>query len=84
MRVILQVWMGESLQVHVVNFTALVRCNDNVIIYKSKMMSVQGGAGRGMRRVYLSGALKSLPILCFPSAQDVSNTAQMRRPLLLR
>jgi len=42
MRVILRVQMRESLQVHAVNFTVLVRCDDNVISYKSKMVCIQG------------------------------------------
>ena len=40
-RVILRVRMRESLQVHVVNFTVLVTCDDNVILYKSKMVCIQ-------------------------------------------
>ena len=81
MRVILRVQMRESLQVHVVNFTVLVRCNDNVVLYKSKMVcrSVQGRD----KQADLNGFLKSPPILCFPSVQDVSSIAQTRRPLLL-
>ena len=79
MQVISRVQMRESLRIHVVNFTILVRCNDYVMLNESKMC-------RNIQERVVSGVisvLKSLPIPCFPSERGASNTAQTRRSLLL-
>jgi len=58
MHVVLRVEMGESLRVHVVSSTALVRSDGNVMLNKSKMMcrDVQGRVTGGCVSV-VSGSL---------------------------
>lgn len=52
MQVISRVQMRESLRIHVVNFTILVRCNDYVMLNESKMC-------RNIQERVVSGSLAS-------------------------